>query len=152
MSITGILVSLVAGFPVIQAAIPIIPGYTLTWGDDFNGPANTLPSSANWIIDTGTSYPGGAPNWGTGEVETYTRSTKNIALDGNGHLVITALRSPSGAWTSGKIETVRQDFVAKAGGKMIIQATLNLPNVGPNSLGYWPAFWTLGASFRGNYV
>ena len=38
-------------------------------------PANTLPSSANWIIDTGTSYPGGPANWGTGEIQSYTNST-----------------------------------------------------------------------------
>ena len=41
-------------------------GWNLVWSDDFSGAVNTLPSSSNWIIDTGTGYPGGAANWGTG--------------------------------------------------------------------------------------
>ncbi|MGH8937749.1 MAG: 1,3-beta-glucanase, partial [Actinomycetes bacterium] len=61
------------------AAVPPTPGgWTLVWSDDFNGTAGTLPSSGNWIIDTGTGYPGGPPNWGTGEVQTYTSSTSNL--------------------------------------------------------------------------
>lgn len=54
-----------AGFPVATyAAVPSISGFTLTWSDDFIGTANSLPNTANWIIDTGTSYPGGPANWG----------------------------------------------------------------------------------------
>jgi hypothetical protein len=140
------------GLPVIKAAVPTIAGFNLTWSDDFEGTSNTLPDSSRWIVTTGTSYPGGAANWGTGEIETYTSSTSNLAIDGNSSLVITAIKSASGQWTSGKVETVRQDFMAKPGGKMRIQARLNLPYVGDNSLGYWPAFWTLGASFRGNFT
>ena len=64
-------------------------GYTLVFGDDFNGAAGTGVNTANWLYDTGTSYPGGPPNWGTGEVETMTSSTANVALDGAGNLRIT---------------------------------------------------------------
>jgi hypothetical protein len=152
MGLCMLLATALVGLPIAQSTVPTINGFNLTWSDDFVGTAKTLPSSSNWIITTGTSYPGGASNWGTGEVETYTSSTNNLALDGNSRLVITALKSSSGAWTSGKIETVRKDFMAKPKGKMRIQASLNLPDVGANSLGYWPAFWTLGAVFRGTYT
>src|SRR5262245_57196998 len=65
------------------AAVPAAPsGWTTVWSDDFSGAANTLPSSDNWIVDTGTSYPGGAANWGTGEVQTYTSNTANLRQDG----------------------------------------------------------------------
>jgi len=46
----------------VNAAIPQFPGFTLTWSDDFVGTAKSLPDPANWIVTTGTSYPGGAPN------------------------------------------------------------------------------------------
>ncbi|KAG4420992.1 hypothetical protein IFR04_005861 [Cadophora malorum] len=104
----------------VNAAIPQIPGFTLTWSDDFVGTAKSLPDPANWIVTTGTSYPGGAPNFGTGEIQTYTSSPDNLALSGNGTLSITPLRDSAGAWTSARIETQRKVFVAAKGGKMRI--------------------------------
>ncbi len=135
-----------------NAAVPPTPtGWTLSFADDFNGANNTLPSGANWIIDTGTSYPGGPANWGTGEVQTYTNSTANLRQDGAGNLVITPIRSGS-SWTSGRIETQRSNFKAPAGGILRIEARIQMPNVtGSAALGYWPAFWALGAPYRGNY-
>ncbi|KAL6408207.1 carbohydrate binding family 6 [Ilyonectria robusta] len=135
----------------VQAAIPKIHGFRLTWADDFNGYLNTLPDEKNWIIDTGTSYPGGPPAWGTWEIQTYTNSTENVRVNGKGDLLITALRNSSGSWTSSRIETQRTDFMALPGGKMRIQADLKIPDVGSNGLGYWAAFWTLGSEFRGDY-
>ncbi|KAM5354087.1 hypothetical protein ACJ41O_000737 [Fusarium nematophilum] len=135
----------------VQAAIPKIPGFKVTWCDDFNGPANTLPDPDNWIIDTGTSYPGGPPAWGNGEVQTYTDRVENVRTTGKGNLLITALRNSTGAWTSGRIETQRKDFMAQPGGKMRIQADLKVPALGDRGIGYWAAFWTLGADYRGNY-
>ncbi|KAF2170805.1 glycoside hydrolase family 16 protein [Zasmidium cellare ATCC 36951] len=119
--------------------------------DDFTGTPGSLPSSSNWIIQTGTSYPGGPAQWGTGEVETYTSST-NIRLFDSGHLWIVPQRSSSGAWTSGRIESRRNDFAAPAGGKLRVEARIKMPDVtGSNGLGYWPAFWLVGGAFRGNY-
>ncbi|HEY3869221.1 MAG TPA: discoidin domain-containing protein [Actinocrinis sp.] len=120
--------------------------WTPVWSDDFAGSAGTAPSSANWIEDTGTSAPGGPANWGTGEVETMSNSTSNVHLDGNDHLDITALDS-NGAWTSGRIETQRSDFAAPAGGMLQISASIEQPDPA-NGVGYWPAFWTLGAGDR----
>jgi hypothetical protein len=136
-----------------NASAPTPPsGWSQVFLDDFNGAAGSGVSTSNWQYDTGTSYPGGAANWGTGEVETMTSSTNNVALDGNGNLLITPRRDSAGHWTSGRIETNRTDFQPPAGGKLRVEARIQMPNVtGAAAKGYWPAFWTLGAPYRGNY-
>ncbi|SOE07880.1 glycoside hydrolase family 16 protein [Streptomyces sp. Ag109_G2-15] len=136
-----------------NASAPTPPsGWTQVFLDDFNGSAGSGVNTSDWQYDTGTSYPGGAANWGTGEVETMTSSTNNVSLDGNGNLLITPRRDASGNWTSGRIETTRTDFQPPAGGKLRVQARIQLPNVtGAAAKGYWPAFWMLGAPYRGNY-
>jgi hypothetical protein len=127
----------VLGLPLaVNAAVPSMSGFRLTWADDFIGGSNSLPNRGSWNIDTGTSYPGGPANWGTGEVQTYTSSPNNLRLDGNGNLVITALKDSRGAWTSARIETARADFMAQPGKKMRILARLKLPAVS-QAAGYW---------------
>ncbi|MEO3814941.1 glycoside hydrolase family 16 protein [Sphaerisporangium sp. B11E5] len=135
------------------AAVPATPsGWSLVWADDFNGPAGSLPSSSNWIFDTGHNYPGGPGNWGTGEIQRYTADPANVSLDGSGNLRITPIRGSSGEWTSARIETQRSDFKPAAGRILRIEGRLQMPNVtGSAALGYWPAFWALGAPYRGNY-
>lgn len=134
------------------AVPPTPPGWQLVWSDDFNGAAGTLPSSSEWIFDTGTSYPGGPANWGTGEIQTYTANPANISRDGNGNLRITPLRDGAGGWTSARIETQRSNFKPPAGGVLRIEGRIQMPNVtGSAALGYWPAFWALGSPYRGNY-
>lgn len=109
------------------------------------------PSNAvNMLSNNDLSYPGGPASWGTGEVQTYTNRPSNVATNGQGNLVITAIKDAKGAWTSARIET-KQTFMAPAGKKMRVQASLKLPNLGGGGIGYWPAFWTLGAAYRGNY-
>lgn len=125
---------------------------TLIWSDEFNGAANSGVDRTKWIYDIGTGYPGGPPNWGTGEVETMTDDLANVRQDGNGHLLITPRRDDGGNWTSGRIETQRSDFRPPAGGLLAVEASIQQPNIsGDAALGYWPAFWSLGAPFRGNY-
>jgi hypothetical protein len=132
------------------ASLPPVPaGWTRIFSDDFNGAAGQLPSSANWLFDLGHGYPGGAGNWGTGEIESMTNDPANISLDGGGNLRITPIRSASGAWTSARIETQRTDLAAPAGGKLRIEGRLQQPNVsGAAAAGYWPAFWSMGAAAR----
>ncbi|RZU77912.1 beta-glucanase (GH16 family) [Micromonospora kangleipakensis] len=142
----------VASMTAHAAVPPPAAGWNLVWSDDFTGAAGALPSSANWIIDTGTSYPGGPANWGTGEIQTYTASTANLAQDGAGNLRITPLRDAAGRWTSARIETVRADFKPPAGGVLALEGRIQMPNVtGTQAAGYWPAFWALGSPYRGNY-
>jgi hypothetical protein len=121
-------------------------GWISLFRDDFNGAAGSR-LGPNWIYDLGTSYPGGAPQWGTGEVETASNSAANVHQDGAGHLVISPIRDGAGRWTSGRVETKRTDFAAPVGGELALTASIRQPN--PRSgLGYWPAFWALGAAAR----
>lgn len=150
VALTGFLA--VGGAGTARGDVPPAPGWTLQWSDDFTGPDRSQPSSADWQIDTGHGYPGGPGNWGTGEIQNYTSSPDNLSLDGNGNLRITPLRDGAGNWTSARIETRRADFKAPAGGTLRIEGRIQMPNVtGDAALGYWPAFWALGAPYRGNY-
>ncbi|MCO5996432.1 glycoside hydrolase family 16 protein [Actinoallomurus rhizosphaericola] len=136
-----------------RASVPDPPsGWTTVFSDDFNGAAGSGVDTANWQYTTGTSYPGGPANFGTGEVETMTSSTSNVSLDGAGNLRITPQRDGAGNWTSGRIETRRSDFQPPAGGKLRVEARIQMPDVtGTAAHGYWPAFWMLGAPYRGNW-
>ncbi len=136
-----------------QASVPPPdPGWTQVWADDFNGSAGTLPSSSNWIFDLGHGYPGGPPNWGTGEIAAHTNNPANVSVDGSGNLRITPIRDGAGNWTSARIETQRGDFRPPAGGVLRIEGRIQMPNVtGNQALGYWPAFWALGSPYRGNW-
>jgi hypothetical protein len=123
-------------------------GYSTVFSDSFSGSSGSGVDS-NWTYDTGTQYNGAGctANFGTGEVESNTNSTTNVSEDGSGHLNITAVKSGSGAWTSGRIETTADNFEAPAGGEMEVTASIKQPS--PSSgVGYWPAFWMLGAGFR----
>ncbi len=141
--LAGSLTSAVTAFVAAPAAradtVPPPPaGWTTVFGDNFAGPAGSAPSS-NWFYDIGTGY-------GTGEIENTTSSTNNVYLDGNGHLVLKAT-SNGGTWTSGRIESARDDFQAPPGGKLEMTASIEQPNPA-SGLGYWPAFWALGSPMR----
>jgi hypothetical protein len=148
----GMLAVLQRPSPALASAPATPAGWSNVFTDDFNGASGSGINTGNWFYDTGTSYPGGAANWGTGEIESYTNSTSNVYQDGAGHLVIKAIRGANGAWTSGRIESQSSGFQPPAGGVMHVEASIQLPNVtGAAAQGYWPAFWMLGAPFRGNY-
>lgn len=129
------------------AAVPPPPaGFSLTWSNDFNGARGTGLDTGTWRYDTGSD------GFGTGEIESATDSTANVFQDGNGHLVLNALHSgsnPRAGWTSGRVETRAADFGARPGGVVMIQASIQQPDVRTaNGVGYWPAFWMLGAAAR----
>jgi hypothetical protein len=139
--LTSVLVATVVRAPAARAdTVPPPPaGWTTVFGENFAGAAGSAPSPANWFYDIGTGY-------GTGEIEHTTNSTSNVYLDGNGHLVLKAINS-GGTWTSGRIESTRDDFQAPPGGELEMSASIEQPNPA-NGLGYWPAFWALGAPMR----
>jgi beta-glucanase (GH16 family) len=132
--------------------LPLIFKTEPVWRDEFSGSGSL--DSVDWICDVGTGYPGGPPNWGTGEIEVMSCDLNNL-FQSNGYLHIRALHAgtnPLTGWTSSRIETVRTDFEPPDGGKMTVEARIRLPDVaGAEAQGYWPAFWLLGAPFRGNY-
>ncbi|SDC56168.1 glycoside hydrolase family 16 protein [Streptomyces prasinopilosus] len=139
--------------PSASASAPAPPsGWNQVFVDDFNGAAGSGVNTSNWRYATGKGYPGGPANWGTGEIETMTSNPENVSLDGNGNLRITPRRDASGNWTSGRVETNRSDFQPPAGGTLRVESRIQVPNVtGAAAKGYWPAFWMLGAPYRGNY-
>ncbi len=133
----------------VQASVPTPPsGWRTVWSDDFTG-SGALPAST-WIYRTGTQIPGGPAQYGTGEIESDTSSTANVNQSG-GSLHIKAVRDSAGNWTSGRVETVRDDFQPPAGGVLAVEGRMQLPNLtGAAALGYWPAFWMLGTPYRSN--
>jgi hypothetical protein len=139
--LTSIGVTTLAGTTAARAdTVPPAPaGWTTVFGDDFAGAAGSAPSASNWFYDIGTGY-------GTGEVENTTNSTSNVYLDGDGHLVLKATDN-GGTWTSGRIESTRDDFEAPPGGELEMTASIQQPNPA-SGLGYWPAFWALGSPMR----
>ena len=63
---------------------PPAPTWSLAWSDEFDGTAGAAVDGTKWAAETGGS------GWGNQESEYYTAGTENAALDGSGHLVITA--------------------------------------------------------------
>ena len=112
--------------------------WQLVWQDEFNGEANTLPDSTKWTYDIGT----GTNGWGNQELQYYTNDTNNVALDGEGNLVITARSENFGgsAFTSARVKT--QGLFAQTYGRF--EARIKTP-YGP---GIWPAFWLLGSDIE----
>ncbi|KAK3397545.1 concanavalin A-like lectin/glucanase domain-containing protein, partial [Sordaria brevicollis] len=145
-----------------RSGIALPPGYShILFQDDFSLlPSGSQPSPSKWIIATGTSYPNGPANWGTNEVQTYTKSLSNINITSQGTLLITPLRvsssSSSGSipsledhWTSARIETTTDHFSCPPGGKLLISASLRFGSApSPSQMGIWPSFWALGSEFR----
>ena len=108
---------------------------TLTWSDEFDGPAGQLPDPANWRFDVGGS------GWGNEQLEFDTDRTQNARLDGRGHLEIVARRESyqGRSYTSARINT--SQLFSQASGRF--EARIKLP-IGQ---GIWPAFWLLGTNF-----
>jgi beta-glucanase (GH16 family) len=125
-----------AAMAVVPPAASAKGGWSRVWADDFNGRAGTGVDPSAWKYNTGRGI------FGTGEIETMTSSTANVHLDGHGALEITAL-GHGREWTSGRIQTIRSDFGAPAGGEMAVTASIRQPDPA-RGLGYWPAFWMLG--------
>jgi len=119
---------------------PITLTWTLVWSDEFDGPAGASFDRAKWTAEIGGS------GWGNQEREFYTARTDNIALDGGGHLVITAVAEPTNTndtcwygpcrYTSARIKT--QGLFSQAYGRF--EARIRIPR----GQGMWPAFWMLG--------
>lgn len=109
---------------------------TLVWSDDFSGVAGTLPDASKWAYDIGT----GANGWGNKELEYYTNRPENISLDGDGNLVITAIKESfqGSSYTSARIKT--KGILEQKYGRF--EARLQTPY----GQGLWPAFWMLGSN------
>jgi hypothetical protein len=92
--------SVIVGLALAWADPPAIPGFALTWSDDIIGNANSLLNLRDRNVDSGTSYPGGALQWGTGEIQVYTLRPENVELTGDGNLQITPIHEFNNQRTS----------------------------------------------------
>lgn len=110
----------------------------VTFSDDFDGPAGAAVDPGKWQIETGD-------NVNNHERQYYTAGNRNAALDGQGHLVITARReNPANytcwygrcEYTSARLNTAGR-FTQTYGH---VEARLKVPR----GQGMWPAFWMLG--------
>jgi uncharacterized protein (TIGR03437 family) len=116
--------------PVFAQPAPAGSTWQLVWSDEFNGPAGSLPNPAYWTYDLGTDC------CGNDELETYTNSTANVHLDGQGHLDIHIENPSPGVYTSARIKT--EGLISFQYG--LVEASIKIPS----GQGMWPAFWMLG--------
>ncbi|KAF7552357.1 hypothetical protein G7046_g7438 [Stylonectria norvegica] len=131
--------SLLALIPLVSATYcPSINGMKIVWQETFIGCQGCSPNLKDWSIalDIDTNE----------EHQTYTSSNTNLQLSGGETLQIVPWKSPSGEWTSGRIET-HQSFTPQPGKKMRMQAKIRMGNAA-NKQGIWPAFWMLGDAMR----
>jgi beta-glucanase (GH16 family) len=130
---------------VLLLAFFVLPSHaqwTPSWSDEFDGPAGSFPNPTNWTYDVG----GGG--WGNAELEVYcaagsntapcNASNPNVFMDGNGNLVIRAIRNQNGTWTSTRMKT--QGLQQFQYGRIEARMKLTVGN------GLWPAFWMLGTN------
>ena len=109
---------------------PAVGAYKhLVWSDEFNGPHGTVPSASNWTEDT---YGG----CGDATLSTNTQDPSNAALDGRGHLSITAGGGP--AYDSAQLDS---------GGHLSFEyGRIEARIYVPAGSGLCSAFWLLGDS------
>ena len=118
-----------------EAPIAWTPGnWAIVWQDEFEGPEGQAPDKARWTREVG------GDGWGNKELQYYTDSTNNAALDGAGNLLITARRESlmGNAYTSGRLTT--KGIFQQAYGRF--EARMKLAS----GVGMWPAFWMMGGN------
>jgi beta-glucanase (GH16 family) len=115
-----------------------MPGWTLTWSDEFNGADGTAVDPTKWKHDVGGT------GWGNNELEYYTDGMQNAVQKG-GNLVITATTDGASQYkcsygtckyTSARLLT--QGLFTQQYGRFEARAQM------PTGKGLWPAIWALG--------
>jgi beta-glucanase (GH16 family) len=113
---------------------PPVDGWQMTFNDEFDGEADSLPLLDHWAYDLG------AGGWGNQQLEFNTDQRVNAHMDGDGHLLITALKQEYGGahYTSARLKS--EGIFSQRYGKF--EARIKLPQ----GQGLWPAFWLLGST------
>jgi beta-glucanase (GH16 family) len=110
-------------------------GWTITWRDEFDGPAGRGIDTSKWVFDVGGN------GWGNSELQYYSDRADNARLDGEGHLVIRAAREAYKGrdYTSARLKT--EGKFQQTYGRFEARAMM------PPGRGLWPAFWLLGSNY-----
>jgi beta-glucanase (GH16 family) len=136
-----------------QAANAQQAGWTLVWGDEFNG--SGAPSSANWNYHVGNGFNPGAATfdgWGNGEWEWYRpencyQQNGSLVLKGEYRTTSTTIAGRQWYQFSCRITSDTKRSIQYGA----IEARIQMPN----TYGTWPAFWMMGDSCddtsNGNY-
>jgi beta-glucanase (GH16 family) len=120
---------------VIEPVAPADAKWDLVLEDQFEGDKGTKPDENTWQAEVGT-------DWGNQQLEFDTDRPENIALDGQGNLVITARKEEyqGKQYSSGRLRTP----AALSFQQGRFEARMKLPK----GKGFWPAFWLLGANVQ----
>ncbi|MFF3611815.1 ricin-type beta-trefoil lectin domain protein [Streptomyces sp. NPDC002580] len=137
-ALSAVLVASASAVVAPAHAAPAAAAAAVTFQDTFDGPAGSAVDSSKWQTETGD-------NVNNHERQYYTSGNKNAALDGQGHLVITARKeNPANyqcwygtcQYTSARLNTSGK-FTTTYGH---VEARMKIPR----GQGMWPAFWMLG--------
>jgi beta-glucanase (GH16 family) len=124
--------------PPVDDPLPTPPDeeWRLTFEDNFDGEAGAPIDFEKWTHDVG------GHGWGNQQLEFNTDRTENARHDGNGKLIISALKQEfaNNDYTSARLRT--QGKFEQAYGRF--EARLKLPE----GAGLWPAFWMLSTKFN----
>ena len=142
LALSALLVCACSTASILSTPSPIT--WVQVWSDEFDGAAGARIDDTKWSYQTADGCKEGICGWGNNEKEYYTDASENIALNGQGQLVIVARSAPAGLtcyygpcrYTSGKV-TTRGKMLAQPGR---VEARIKLPA----GQGLWPAFWMLG--------
>jgi len=105
----------------------------LIWSDECNRAAGTPPYG--WDVRVTDAYQNGT------ELQRYTTDIANAQYDGQGHLVLQAIKTGASPfpYTSAKLSTPRD-----LGDQLILGGMVEARIKCPIAVGVWPAFWMLG--------
>jgi beta-glucanase (GH16 family) len=145
------LLSATFSLPNSASASSKVTTYKQIWSDEFSGKKGALPNSKYWGYDLGGLNQ-------NGELQFYTKSNQNIALDGAGKLVITANRIADQSMIPVSKDPVIEKMLnaciscqfsssrIKSAGKISVQyGRIEARIKVPSGEGTWPAFWMLGS-------
>jgi beta-glucanase (GH16 family) len=105
--------------------------WRLVWSDECSGASGSAPDPGKWGYDIGGT------GWGNNEKQYYTDSTNNAYLDGDGHLVIKAMKENREGMPYTSARLVSKNKGDWTYGRIEVRAKL------PSGKGIWPAIWML---------
>ncbi len=104
---------------------PCGPGWKLLWNDEFKFSGKLDKKAWSYLEGDGTSF--GIPGWGNNELQTYTKSSKNVRVK-KGRLELIARRDGKEI-TSGAVRTYKKvAVVPKKNGVIRVDVTMKMPS------------------------